>query len=145
MRKTVLIVLITFGGRQSVLKNLLIRVDRVDHLWRPIMQTRLFPLTAEPWLYGNDLEELLLAWDAAPKDSDLLARVRAQVGPTDTAREARDQLALHRREWAGRRAAVDVRPATEYPDSPPVVVRGFHEARVNGQESPLKKRTLSGG
>jgi hypothetical protein len=88
------------------------------------MQTRLFPLTAEPWLYGNDLEELLLAWDAAPGDSDLLARVRAQVGPTDTAREARDQLALHRRDWADRRAAVDVRPATEYPDSPPVVVRG---------------------
>jgi len=103
------------------------------------MQTRLFPLTVEPWLYGNDLEELLLAWDAAPSDSDLLARVRVQVGPTDTAREARDQLALHRIEWAGRRAAVDVRPTTKYPDLPPVVVRGLLEVRVNGQNSEAQK------
>lgn len=88
------------------------------------MQTTLFPLIAEPWLHGGELEELLLAWDAAPGDSDLLARVRAQCGPTDTAREARDQLALHRREWAGRRAAVDAGLRAEYPDSPPVVVRG---------------------
>jgi hypothetical protein len=103
------------------------------------MQTRLFPLTAEPWLYGSDLEELLLAWDAAPADSDLLARVRAQCGPTDTAREARDQLALHRREWAGRRAAVDGEGCRGYPDSPPVVVRGLPEVRVNGQNSEAQK------
>ena len=88
------------------------------------MQTRLFPLTSDPWLDGADLEQLLQHWDDNPRDSETLARVRVQVGPTDTAREARDQLALHRRVWAGRRAAVDVRAATEYPDSPPVVVRG---------------------
>jgi hypothetical protein len=50
--------------------------------------------------------------------------VRAQCGPTDSLRQARDQLALHRKAWAVRRDEVDVRLATKYPDSPPVVVRG---------------------
>lgn len=88
------------------------------------MQSRLFPLTLDPWLYDADLEQLLEHWDANPRDSETLARVRVQVGPTDTAREARDQLANHRRVWADRRAAVDAGRLAEYPESPPVVVRG---------------------
>ena len=109
------------------------------------MQNRLFPLTSDPWLEGADLEQLLQHWDANPRDSETLARVRVQVGPTDTAREARDQLALHRRVWAERRAAVVAGLRAEYPESPPVVVRGLSEARVNDQETQRKKRTPSGG
>lgn len=109
------------------------------------MQSRLFPLTSDPWLEGADLEQLLQHWDANPRDSETLARVRVQVGPTDTAREARDQLANHRKVWAERRAAVDAGPQADYPDSPPVVERGLPEARVNDQETQRKKRTTSGG
>lgn len=88
------------------------------------MQSRLFLLSLDPWLHDADLEQLLQHWDANPRDLETLARVRVQVGPTDTVREARDQLTNHRRVWAERRAVVDAGPQADYPEVPPVVVRG---------------------
>ena len=82
MRKTVLIVLITFGGRESVLRILLIRVDRVDHL----------------------------------------SSSRVHSG----------------------RSPVDVDRRSDYPEGPPVVVRGLLEVRVNDGESVDKKRGKPG-
>ena len=53
----------------------------------------------EALLDVTDLAALLLAWDADPTDATLLAKVRAQCGPTDSLRQARDHLAEHRRAW----------------------------------------------
>ena len=103
------------------------------------MQTRLFPPVETPTLRPDQLAELLMLWDADPTDADLTARVRAQCGPTDSLRQARDQLALHRREWAGRRAAVDGEGCSDYPEGPPVVVRGPSEVRVNNKNSEAQK------
>lgn len=61
-------------------------------------QLPLFP-PVEALLDVGDLAVLLLAWDADPTDQKLVARVRAQCGPTDSLRQARDQLAEHRRAW----------------------------------------------
>lgn len=88
------------------------------------MQSRLFSLTLDLWLDGADLKQLLEHWDANPRNLKTLARVRVQVGSTDIARKARDQLANHSRVWAHRQAAVDAGPQADYPEVPPVVVRG---------------------
>ena len=53
----------------------------------------------EALLDVTDLAALLLAWDADSTDAKLLAKVRAQCGPTDSLRQARDHLAEHRRAW----------------------------------------------
>jgi hypothetical protein len=104
------------------------------------MQLGLFAhAVAVPTLRPDQLAELLMAWDADPNNADLTAKVQAQCGPTDSLRQARDQLALHRREWADSRAAVDVKPASDYPDSPPVVVRGPSEVRMNSKNSEAQK------
>ena len=66
------------------------------------MQLGLFQTYEEPceaMLRPDQLAELLMAWDANPTDPVLLAKVRAQCGPTDSLRQARDQLAEHRRAW----------------------------------------------
>ena len=62
------------------------------------MQLALFS-PVEALLDVGDLAALLLAWDADPTDPRLLAKVQAQCGPTDSLRQARDQLAEHRRAW----------------------------------------------
>ena len=49
------------------------------------------------------LVTLLVAWEADPNNADLTAKVRAQCGPTDSLRQARDQLAGHRSGWAAHR------------------------------------------
>jgi len=73
------------------------------------MQLGLFAhVVAVPTLRPDQLAELLMAWDADPTDPDLTAKVRAQCGPTDSLRQARDQLAGHRSVWAAHRVG-DVR------------------------------------
>lgn len=64
------------------------------------MQLGLFDAVKEPceaMLRPDQLAELLMAWDANPTEPVLLAKVRAQCGPTDSLRQARDQLAANRR------------------------------------------------
>ena len=69
------------------------------------MQLGLFAhAVAVPTLRPDQLASLLMAWDADPDNADLTAKVRAQCGPTDSLRQARDQLADHRRELAGARS-----------------------------------------
>jgi hypothetical protein len=67
------------------------------------MQLGLFQTVKTPTLRPDQLAELLMLWDADPTDPDLTARVRAQCGPTDSLRQARDQLAHHRSDWAAHR------------------------------------------
>ena len=64
--------------------------------------TLFLPVKAQT-LRPDQLAELLMAWDADPTDPDLTAKVRAQCGPTDSLRQARDQLADHRSDWAAHR------------------------------------------
>ena len=69
------------------------------------MQLGLFAhAVAVPTLRPDQLASLLMAWDADPTDPDLTAKVCAQCGPTDSLRQARDQLAEHRSDWAAHRA-----------------------------------------
>jgi hypothetical protein len=66
------------------------------------MQLGLFDAVENPceaMLRPDQLAELLMEWDADPTDARLLARVRAQCGPTDSLRQARVQLAANRRAW----------------------------------------------
>jgi hypothetical protein len=68
------------------------------------MQLGLFDaVEVKPTLRPDQLAELLMAWDADPNNADLTAKVRAQCGPTDSLRQARDQLAGHRSGWAAHR------------------------------------------
>ena len=68
------------------------------------MQLGLFAAVVEvKMLRPDQLAELLMAWDADPTDPDLTAQVRAQCGPTDSLRQARDQLAGHRSARAAHR------------------------------------------
>jgi len=68
------------------------------------MQLGLFAhVVVVPTLRPDQLAELLMAWDADPNNADLTAKVRAQCGPTDSLRQARDQLVRHRRVWAAHR------------------------------------------
>jgi hypothetical protein len=68
------------------------------------MQLALFDAVVEvKMLRPDQLASLLMAWDADPTDPDLTAKVRAQCGPTDSLRQARDQLADHRSDWAAHR------------------------------------------
>jgi hypothetical protein len=68
------------------------------------MQLELFDAVVEvKMLRPDQLAELLMAWDADPNNADLTAKVRAQCGPTDSLRQARDQLAGHRSSWAAHR------------------------------------------
>lgn len=60
-------------------------------------------VVAVPTLRPDQLASLLMAWDADPDNADLTAKVRAQCGPTDSLRQARDQLAEHRSDWAAHR------------------------------------------
>jgi hypothetical protein len=69
------------------------------------MQLGLFDAVVEvKMLRPDQLAELLMAWDADPNNADLTAQVRAQCGPTDLLRQARDQLAEHRSVWTAHRA-----------------------------------------
>jgi hypothetical protein len=68
------------------------------------MQLTLFLPVKAQTLRPDQLAELLMAWDADPIDPDLTAKVRAQCGPTDSLRQAREQLAEHRSVWAAHRA-----------------------------------------
>jgi hypothetical protein len=61
-------------------------------------------VVAVPTLRPDQLASLLMAWEADPDNADLTAKVRAQCGPTDSLRQARDQLAGHRSIWAAHRA-----------------------------------------
>jgi len=68
------------------------------------MQLGLFAhVVAVPMLRPDQLAELLMAWDADPNNADLTAKVRAQCGPTESLRQARDQLASRRSGWAAHR------------------------------------------
>jgi len=67
------------------------------------MQLGLFDTVKVRLLRPDQLASLLMAWDADPNNADLTAQVRAQCGPTDSLRQARDQLAGHRSDWAAHR------------------------------------------
>ena len=68
------------------------------------MQLGLFDVVVEVKMLDVEaLVTLLVAWDADPNNADLTAKVRAQCGPTDSLRQARDQLASHRSVWAAHR------------------------------------------
>jgi len=55
------------------------------------MQLGLFDAVVEvKMLQPDQLAELLMAWDANPTDPDLTAQSRAQCGPTDSLRQARE-------------------------------------------------------
>ena len=64
--------------------------------------TLFLPVKAQT-LRPDQLASLLMEWDADPDNADLTAKVRAQCGPTDSLRQARDQLAGHRSGWAAHR------------------------------------------
>jgi hypothetical protein len=68
-----------------------------------VTQLTLFLPVKAQTLRPDQLAELLMAWDADPTDADLTAQVRAQCGPTDSLRQARDQLAEHRSARAAHR------------------------------------------
>jgi hypothetical protein len=69
-----------------------------------VTQLTLFLPVKVPTFRPDQLAELLLAWDADPTDADLTAKVREQCGPTDSLRQARNQLAEHRSDRAAHRA-----------------------------------------
>jgi hypothetical protein len=68
-----------------------------------VTQLTLFLPVKAQTLRPDQLASLLMEWDADPDNADLTAKVRAQCGPTDSLRQARDQLAGHRSGWAAHR------------------------------------------